>query len=355
MKTSIIFFLIAALFLNCGSDDDPSMDSPDETMYFPPNGSNTWEKTSFSELGWNESEIPALLAFLEEKNTKGFMILINGRIVMENYFDGHTEKTAWYWASAGKTLTTATIGIAQEAGLLNINHQVSDYLGAGWTSAPISKENLITNRHLLTMTSGLDDVAGDGNDPSDLKYKADAGTRWAYHNVFEKLQDVIAAASKQTFATYFNTKLRDRIGMTGTWIESGEFNVYWSTTRSMARFGLLSLNEGKWNTEQIIPAAFLNEATTTSQSLNNAYGYLWWLNGKANYRLPQSQLQFQGSLIPDGPNDMFCALGKNDQKIYVVPSKKMVVVRMGNAATGENFALSGFDNDLWKKINAVIQ
>lgn len=123
----------------------------------------------------------------------------------------------------------------------------------------------------------------------------------------------------------------------------------------MARFGLLSLNEGKWNTEQILPAAFLNEATTTSQSLNNAYGYLWWLNGKANYRLPQTQLQFQGSLIPDGPIDMFCALGKNDQKIYVVPSKKMVVVRMGNAATGENFALSGFDNDLWKKINAVIQ
>ena len=90
MKTSIIFFLIAALFLNCGSDDDQSMDSPDETMYFPPNGSETWETTSFSELDWNESEMPALLAFLEEKNTKGFMILVNGRIVMENYFDGHT-------------------------------------------------------------------------------------------------------------------------------------------------------------------------------------------------------------------------------------------------------------------------
>ncbi|MDZ7613627.1 MAG: hypothetical protein U5K51_08005 [Flavobacteriaceae bacterium] len=181
------------------------------------------------------------------------------------------------------------------------------------------------------------------------------GPAWAYHNVFEKLQDVISKAGNRSFVSYFNTKLRDRIGMTGTWIEIGEFNVYWSTTRSMARFGLLSLNEGKWDTDQIIPAAYLNEATHTSQTLNNAYGYLWWLNGQANYRLPQTQMQFQGSLIPDAPNDMFCALGKNDQKIYVIPGKKMVIIRMGEAATGENFALSGFDNELWKKINAVIQ
>jgi len=51
---------------------------------------------------------------------------------------------------------------------------------------------------------------------------------------------------------------------------------------------------------------------------------------------------------------MYCALGKNDQKIYIVPSKKLVIVRMGNAADDDNFALSPFDNDLWTKINAVI-
>jgi hypothetical protein len=51
---------------------------------------------------------------------------------------------------------------------------------------------------------------------------------------------------------------------------------------------------------------------------------------------------------------MFAALGKNDQKIYVVPSKKLVIIRMGNAAETEDFALTTFDNELWKKINAVI-
>ncbi|WP_396174933.1 serine hydrolase domain-containing protein [Flavobacterium sp.] len=354
MRKIFILLLVPVLFLNCSSDSDSTVDTPAESMYFPPLTGTTWETKSIGEMGWNENEVQPLLTFLEEKNTKGFIILVNGRIVMENYFNGHTASLPWYWASAGKTLTTATIGIAQQEGLLSINDKVSDYLGTGWTSAPLAKENLITNKHLLSMTSGLDDAVGNGNDPIDLIYKADAGTRWAYHNVFEKLQDVIAEASNQTFDAYFTSKLKSKIGMTGGWFESDEFNVYWSTTRSTARFGLLSLNKGKWNTEVIVPEDYMMEATSTSQSLNNAYGYLWWLNGKANYRLPQTQLLFSGSLIPSAPNDMYCALGKNDQKIYVIPSKKMVVVRLGEVADGENFALSDFDDQLWQKINAVI-
>ena len=356
MKKYFSFLLISILFLNCSSDSDSPEENPSDSMYFPPISGTTWETKSMADLGWNESEVQPLLNYLEEKNTKGFIILVNGRIVMENYFNDHNANLPWYWASAGKTLTTATIGIAQQEGLLSINDKVSDYLGIGWTSAPTNKENLITNKHLLSMTSGLDDTFGDGNEPNDLQYKADAGTRWAYHNVFEKLQDVIANASNQTFDSYFTSKLKSKIGMTGAWIESDEFNVYWSTTRSTARFGLLSLNKGKWNSEVIVPEAYMLEAMSTSQTINNSYGYLWWLNGKANYRLPQTQLQFPGSLIPNGPADMVCGLGKNDQKIYVIPSKKMVVIRLGDVANPDNptFALSGFDNELWQKINAVI-
>ena len=51
---------------------------------------------------------------------------------------------------------------------------------------------------------------------------------------------------------------------------------------------------------------------------------------------------------------MFMALGKNDQKIYVVPSRKLVIIRMGNTADETNFALSNFDDVLWQKINTVI-
>jgi CubicO group peptidase (beta-lactamase class C family) len=122
----------------------------------------------------------------------------------------------------------------------------------------------------------------------------------------------------------------------------------------MARFGLLSSNNGKWEDTQIISENFLNQATNTSQTINEAYGYLWWLNGKSSYHLPQSQLEIQGELIPNAPNDMYCALGRDDQKIYIVPSKKLVIIRMGDAAENINFALSSFDNDLWEKINLVI-
>ena len=103
-------------------------------------------------------------------------------------------------------------GIAEQEGFINTNNKVSDYLGIGWTSAPTNKENLITNKHLLSMTSGLDDTFGDGNEPNDLQYKADAGTRWAYHNVFEKLQDVIANASNQTTYRPIWNALSDALG-----------------------------------------------------------------------------------------------------------------------------------------------
>lgn len=349
----ISFFLIAG----CSSSDDsaPTENPDNEAMYFPANNSNSWEIKTTASLGWNDAAIQPLLTFLEEKHTKSFIILVNGRIVMENYFNGHSANTPWYWASAGKTLTSAVSGIAQEEGLLDINNKVSDYIGTDWTSATLDKENLITCKHLLTMTSGLNDEGGDSVAPENLHYLADAGTRWAYDNVYVKMQDVVAAASGQTWEDYFNARLRNKIGMTGSWTETGDdLSVYWSTTRSMARFGLLALNNGNWNDTQVVSTDYLLAATTTSQQINKSYGYLWWINGEESYHMPLTQVQFPGSLIPDGPADMYMALGKNDQKIYVIPSKKMVVIRMGDAADEENWALSGFDNDLWIKINALI-
>ncbi|GIZ09964.1 serine hydrolase [Flavobacterium sp. UMI-01] len=347
-RSSRILFLF--LLTACSNDND----SPVETTYFPPLAGNTWETKSISSLGWNQNAVQSLLDFLELKNSKSFILLIDGRIVMENYFNGHTASKGWYWASAGKTLTSAVTGIAAQEGYININHKVSDYIGTGWTSLPLAKENLITNKHLLSMTSGLDD-SNDCVTPACLTYKADAGTRWAYHNVYVKLQDVVAQATKQSWNNYFNAKLRDKIGMEGNWFQIDNNSVYFSTSRSMARFGLLIANKGKWENTQIINENFWNEATNTSQNINLGYGYLWWLNGKSSYHLPQSQLQIPGSIIPSAPNDMYMALGKNDQKIYIVPSKKMVVIRMGDAADGSNFALSDFDDALWKKIKALYE
>lgn len=354
MSKSILLLIFALSCINCSSDNSEPNPTPEEILYFPPLTGTAWETKSIESLSWKQSAVQPLLDYLELKHSKGFIILVNGRIVMENYFNDHDATTNWYWASAGKTLTSTLTGIAQQENLININNKVSQYIGTGWTSAPLAKENLITCKNLLNMTSGLDDTTDDVS-PSALTYTADAGTRWAYHNVYVKLQDVIAQASGQSWNNYFKTKLRDKIGMNGTWFTIGNNIVYSSTTRSMARFGLLMYNKGKWKNDVILNENYFNEATNTSQNINLGYGYLWWLNGKANYHLPQSQATFQGTIIPTAPNDMFMALGKNDQKIYVVPSKKMVIIRMGDAADNVNLALSDFDETLWSKISALYQ
>lgn len=359
MKKIYFLPILFILFLNCSSDSS-NPQPVEQQMYFPPNdGSTAWETKSIADLAWNQSAVQPLLDYLELKHSKSFIILVNGRIVMENYFNGHTATSPWYWASAGKTLTSTMTGIAQQEGLLNINDKVSDYIGTAWTNETLAQQNLITCKNLLSMTSGIDDYVGgvysDDVTPASLNYKADAGTRWAYSNVYVKMQDVIAQASGQSWVNYFNTKLRDKLGMSGSWIPSGNNAVYWSTTRSMARFGLMALNKGKWDITQVVNETYFNQATTTSQNINLSYGYLWWLNGKVSYHLPQSQLEINGSIIPTAPNDMFMALGKNDQKIYVIPSRKMVVIRMGDAADSANLALSDFDETLWTKISALYQ
>lgn len=344
---AMIFF---AAIASCSSEQAIQ----ESRLYYPAIGSGSWETKSTESLGWNQDAVQPLLDYLQQKNTKSFMVLYDGRIVLENYFDGHSQSSNWYWASAGKTLTATMTGIAAQDGLLNLEDKVSDYLGTGWTAMPSAKENLVKIRNLLEMTSGIDDSGGDCVAPECLTYNSDAGTRWAYHNVYVKLQDVVAVASGTSYEDYFNQKLRDKIGMNGGWFVTGDNVVYTSTTRSAARFGLLMLRKGKWLDERILNEAFFDQATNTSQTINEAYGYLWWLNGKNSYHLPQTQFEFQGSLIPSAPVDMFMALGKNDQKIYVVPSRKLVIVRFGNAADSSNAALSDFDDQLWQKVLAVI-
>jgi CubicO group peptidase (beta-lactamase class C family) len=325
-----------------------------QSLYFPPNGSNTWETTDPATLGWCPERIDSLYAFLGSRNTKAFIVLKDGRIVLEHYFGTFTQDSLWYWASAGKTLTSTLTGIAQEEGYLDIEQPASTYLGTGWTSAPPDKEALITVRNQLTMTSGLDDGVADSDctDPACLTYLADAGTRWAYHNAaYTILDQVIANSTGQTFNAYFNTRIRNPIGMDGLWWPVGYNNVYFSKARSMARYGLLALNNMVWGADTVLhDAAYFNAATTPSQTLNDSYGYLWWLNGQPSFMVPGVQFVFPGSLLPDAPNDMFSALGKNDQYLNVVPSRNMVVVRMGDQAYTDALVPLTLDDEIWQHI-----
>ncbi|MBL8001207.1 MAG: serine hydrolase, partial [Flavobacteriales bacterium] len=281
-----------------------------QTLYFPPNGSTAWDTLSPASLGWCPDRIDSLIDFVGSRNTKAFLILKDGKIVIEHYYGTFTQDSLWYWASAGKTLTSMLTGIAQEEGYLDINQPSSTYLGTGWTSCTPQQEAQITVRDQLTMTSGLDDGVPDDNctDPACLQYLADAGTRWAYHNApYTLLDEVIANATGTTFSNYFNTRIRNKVGMDGFWFSGGSpyNNVYYSRARSMARYGLLALNHGVWANDTVLhDTAYFTAMTTPSQNLNDSYGYLWWLNGQPSFMVPDLQFVLPGMLMPDAPPDM---------------------------------------------------
>lgn len=361
MNNLLLIGLVFICSLNCSSEviNEPIISNTDDaSLYFPPTDSNDWETVSIGSLGWEASHVEMLLDFIEEKNTKAFIILKDGKIALEWYGNGATENSNLPWNSAGKTLSAFTMGIAQQQGFININTASFNYLEDNWSSLTNSQSQNITVKQHLTMTTGLDYTVSNLNcyDSDCLFFLNEPGTSWYYHNApYTLTQSIIENATGTNFSSYFNTQLKDKIGMQGAWISIGYNNVFFSNARSMARFGLLNLNRGTWSTTPILSDLnFFTEMTSSSQNLNKAYGYLWWLNGKESYRVPSSTLEFSGKLIPNAPDDLFAGLGKNDQKLYVIPSKNLVVIRMGDNTGAALLGPSGFDNALWEYINLVI-
>ena len=357
MKPFTLIYLFFILFSSCSDVDDlyEENGSPDG-LYFPAIEGDAWDTVSLQDLEWNESQLMPLLDFLEEEETKTFIILKDGKIAVEWYGNDFTKNDLWYWASAGKVLTATVIGIAEQEGFLSRNDKTSDYLGEGWTNASIEEENRITILNQLTMTSGLNSSIFDCTKPECLLFVENASERWAYHNApYTLLQKIVESAANVNFESYFNEKLKNKIGMNGVWASTNGFNhVYFSSGRSMARFGLLMLNKGRWNEEIILNQEYFMDMVNTSQNINKSYGYLWWLNGKSNYMLPQGQTVFDGFLVPNAPSDMIAGLGKNDQKIYVVPSQNLVIIRMGEISGADSLVPIAFDDVLWEKINLLI-
>ncbi len=330
---------------------------PAQSLYFPPAGMN-WETIDpISELDWCQDNLDTLQAFLGERDSKAFIILKGGKIAVEWYYDSFTKDSLWYWASAGKSLTSTLVGIAQQEGYLDLDDPSSGYLGTGWTNCDPLEEEKITVRHQLTMTSGLDDGLGDVDctDPECLECLAEPGTRWAYHNApYTLLDGVISGATGIPINQYFSSRIGNKIGAFGLYIKVGYNNVFFSRARDMARFGLLIQGKGAWDgTPVLSDTNYYNLMVNTSQDINKSYGYLWWLNGKGQHMLPGFQIKFNQNLIPTAPDDLFAALGKNDQKVYIVPSQDLVVIRMGNSAGPILPALSGFDSQLWTLMNEL--
>lgn len=292
-----------------------------------------------TEAGFTADGLAAVVDLVGAANSQSLVILHEGRIVTEQYWMGATPETTRDLASCQKSVTSTLVGLARDRGLLQLDDPVSQYLPAGWTAATADKEAAITIRQLLTMSSGLDERT--------LRATAAPGTVWEYNTAaYQKLRRVLEAAADTDINSLCSEWLFNplQIDRPTAWAErpGGDRTAdavgdrHWGlnlAARDMARFGLFAMHNGSWDGEQMTAPGWFAEAWASSP-VKRDYGYLWWLLGKGAFGR-------RGA-----PADLVAALGAQDQKIYVLPSAGLVLVRQGDAAAEVAQAGSDFDAQL---------
>lgn len=312
---------------------------------YVPGSGDDWETVDGEEAGWSPEGLEALAQLVESTNGRSLILLSGGRLLVERYFAGAASDTASDIFSCQKSVTSVLVGIAQAKGDLTIDDVASDHLGVGWSHAPEQAEGRITIRHLLTMTSGLD--------PTTLHFGDTAGQSWAYNtNAYQKLRPLLEAATGRDIGALTTEALFDPIGVSDSsaWgprdrasATDHDGEPLWGlsmTARDLARFALLAQRRGRWGGVQVVDAAWLEESWTPIPQKRD-YGYLWWL--MAN----------RPGAADATPDDWVAALGAADQKVYVVPSLDLALVRQGLPAEDPTEAASPFDRQLMAALLAA--
>ena len=307
-----------------------------------------------------------LFDYLLENNTSSFLLSEKGKVVIDREFkiqNSLNPKSLTFTsllqhgfvqnrsqedvASIQKSLVSILIGIAQQKGLLNINNSVTSYIGK-WTQLEAEKENLITVRNLLTMTSGLDVT---------LNYLSDPGSQWFYNSrAYSYLIDVLEKSSGiqvndlssewlfkdlEMQETFWKER---RKGIMGFSKDSSKYGLI-TTAKDLLKFGEFILNGGEIGTNHIISDIdFFDDSFSKSQDLNQAYGYLWWLNNTTSFMTWDKDLS-SGNLLPKAPEETILALGLGSRILAIIPSQEIVLVRLGSFPNDPNF-----NNNLWEYI-----
>jgi CubicO group peptidase (beta-lactamase class C family) len=282
-----------------------------------------WETASPESQGMTASGLAALKAFLEEHGTRSALVVHSGRVVGEWFWEGSRADTQFPVYSITKSFTATAIGFLAADGKLALDQPAADFIPE-WR---VDDRKGVTVRHLLTMSSGMSkDEATLYKSEDKIGFaltqplQAPPGTKWDYNNVgASALSRVVAAASGMEMSRYLEGKLYAPIGISHFSHEepAGHTLPYSGlriTARDLARFGYLYLNGGIWKTRLLLPASFIGEATSTSQKLNNGYGFLWWVNTAGQW--------------PEVPHDAYAARGAFGNELLILPGKNLMVVRM---------------------------
>jgi len=280
--------------------------------------------------------------------TRAALVIYDGNIVAEKYAPGFDKNTVMLGWSMSKSFTAAMIGILVKENKLSLDSPASV---SSWTN---TKKQNITLRHLLQQTTGLDfteiytrpssvtkmlfskgDMAAY---TESLSLKYEPGTAFNYSsgntNILSKI--IRQTVGEKDYAAFPYNELFYKINAYSFLMEPDASGTYigssysYATARDFARFGLLYYNNGVWNGEQILPVNWVKESIQPSNAdKQKHYGYQFWLNG---YDKKDPAKRW----YPDVPADMYFADGFGGQDIYIIPSEKLVVVRLGLHVINEN-------------------
>ncbi len=299
-------------------------------------------------MAWDDAALDDLASYCQSQRTTGLLVVANRRTVLERnwpvtagselfeqrYLHGTARDGALREdvASQQKSLVALLAAIAVDRGWLDLELPVSNYIGCGWSRAETAQEGAIVVRHLLEMCSGLDDA---------LRFEAPAGTRHYYNtSAYALMLPVLEAAADQSITALTRIWLTGPAGMADTaWCQrSDELTVFLgnprglvTTPRDLARLGQIVLDGGvAEDGARLVSSAGLS-AIFRRTPLHPAYGRLWWLNGGTHWIVP-NRGEGNGSLVATAPADAVFALGSENRVLMVVPSQRLILVRLGQQA-----------------------
>lgn len=316
-----------------------------------------WESTEPTEVGLDPAGVEALLDHGDQINSNCMTVVRDGELAAERYWNGTDAGTDQEIFSASKSVTSTLVGIAQELGHLDIDEPASTFITEwqGTDSEDVTIRNLLSNdsgRYYDFQTDYLEMAAAAEDRTAfaiGLGQQHEPGTHWEYNNsAIQTLEAVLERATGQDMEEFAIEHLFEPIGMTSTISRDAAGNPaafmgVQASCRDLARFGHLFLEQGNWAGEQVVPADWVEEATSPSQDLNTAYGYLWWLNADGGWEQPAVGVRGEGRFWQDVPLDAYAALGLGGQIVLVLPSQDMVVTRAGPWKTDEQVQGQGAD------------
>lgn len=279
----------------------------------------------------------------KKQRTRAVVVIYDGQFVTEKYAPGYNMDSKMYGWSMAKSVTAALIGTLVKQGKLNVDQPAPV---PEWADVNDPRHS-ITLKNLLQQTSGLGFLEDytKASDVTNMLYKKDdmaaytarhslAHDPGTFFNYSSGNSNILSRIIRQTvgekeYASYPANALFYKLGMYHTLLEPDASGTYvgssyiMATARDYARFGLLYYNDGVCNGERILPEGWVKQTITppASNALKN-YGFQFWLNGFDKDK--PCQIKF-----PDVPTDMFYCDGFGYQGIYIIPSKKLVVVRLG--------------------------